>query len=421
MSRMGRSFIAKALGRPARWLSICAILAPLITLFDGLAAAPIFAICAMMMIASGWSERPWRGVPASLAIPFGLALAWALVSCLWTVTPGMQPLRTLASVTGSVSLGLMAAAVAARLDAPERARVGLCLAIGATLTGSLLLLETLTDFTLTRHVYAILRGHPPADILDSMVSRGVVLLFLMSWPALLAVFRRFGWAAAAALFAILAAGVIGDGKHAIMLAMVVGILVFTATLAAPKVVPHALKGATVAIILATPLLGLALPPVAELGRIEMFNSARHRMVIWHFALDRLAEHPWRGWGMDAAREMPGADDPTTITVIGRSGKTEVVDYPNMPLHPHNGFLQVWLELGIPGALILIAILWGVVEALRRSATGTAERAIATAATASALVIAMVSFGLWQAWWQASLWLTAILLAAVMAPDRESAP
>jgi len=36
----------------------------------------------------------------------------------------------------------------------------------------------------------------------------------------------------------------------------------------------------------------------------------------------------------------------------------------------------------------------------------------------AVVIASVSFGLWQSWWQASLWLVAIFTAAVSAPNAK---
>ena len=72
-------------------------------------------------------------------------------------------------------------------------------------------------------------------------------------------------------------------------------------------------------------------------------SAGHRLLIWSFAGDRIAERPLIGWGLDASRAIPGGDDPI------RPGESW------MPLHPHNAALQLWLELGVPGA-VLFALL-----------------------------------------------------------------
>jgi hypothetical protein len=45
----------------------------------------------------------------------------------------------------------------------------------------------------------------------------------------------------------------------------------------------------------------------------------------------------------------------------------------------------------------------------------ATRAAALALIAAALVVAMLSYGFWQAWWQSSLWLIAAI--AIVAPWR----
>src|SRR5207244_777034 len=82
------------------------------------------------------------------------------------------------------------------------------------------------------------------------------------------------------------------------------------------------------------------------------TSALHRLIIWRFATDHIAERPVLGWGMDASRELPG-------------GKTSVRDYLDlppsivlegsvMPLHPHDAILQWWVELGIIGAVLGVA-------------------------------------------------------------------
>jgi O-antigen ligase len=77
----------------------------------------------------------------------------------------------------------------------------------------------------------------------------------------------------------------------------------------------------------------------------------------------------------------------------------------MPLHPHNGALQLWLELGGIGALIGAALML----ALGFAASRSAAPAVGVGMLASAAVTGMLSFGLWQAWWFASLLLAIVSL------------
>ncbi len=111
-----------------------------------------------------------------------------------------------------------------------------------------------------------------------------------------------------------------------------------------------------------------------------------RVGYWLHALERMSEHPWRGWGLEASRAFS----------------------PQIQLHPHNGALQAWLELGVIGACALALTLAFVFRRLAR-----AERDLVTcAAVGSAAVylfFTLVSFGLWQEWW-----LALGALAAVMA-------
>jgi O-antigen ligase len=138
-------------------------------------------------------------------------------------------------------------------------------------------------------------------------------------------------------------------------------------------------------------------------------SGIHRLLIWRFGADRIAERPLLGWGMDASRAIPG-------------GKTKFNDllptlhYPGdaeaMPLHPHDAALQWQLELGIPGLLLgLTLVVWVIYRIGWRRDRPIGERAAALALAAAALVVGLLSFGIWQAWWLSTLWLTASLFAA----------
>jgi O-antigen ligase len=80
----------------------------------------------------------------------------------------------------------------------------------------------------------------------------------------------------------------------------------------------------------------------------------------------------------------------------------------LPLHPHNAFLQWRVELGLPAtlfcALVVAVMLW------RSGSSGSVPvRAASLACAAAGLIIALLGYGAWQAWWMSTLWLAAALL------------
>jgi O-antigen ligase len=129
-------------------------------------------------------------------------------------------------------------------------------------------------------------------------------------------------------------------------------------------------------------------------------SVGHRLLIWSFAGDRIAERPLTGWGLDASRAIPGGDDPI------RPGE------PWMPLHPHNAALQVWLELGAPGAVLfalLAAFAWGV---LARAEWPPLFAAGAGGSLTIAFVGCFGTYGMWQEWWLGTLSLSLFLVLVI---------
>jgi O-antigen ligase len=148
-----------------------------------------------------------------------------------------------------------------------------------------------------------------------------------------------------------------------------------------------------------------LPLLAETAD-DVKLSAGHRLLIWSFAGDRIAERPLAGWGLDASRAIPGGKDPI------RPGQTW------MPLHPHNAPLQLWLELGVPGAVLfamVVALFW---FALATVAWPRLFAAAAGGSLMAALVASFASYGIWEEWWLGTLWFSLfviIVMARVAGP------
>jgi O-antigen ligase len=87
----------------------------------------------------------------------------------------------------------------------------------------------------------------------------------------------------------------------------------------------------------------------------------------------------------------------------------------MPLHPHNALLQVRLELGLPGAALVAAILSILFAKVIGGIGDRTARAFAAGAAGAYLAVAAVSYGMWQNWWMATAWALAALMAVVLRP------
>jgi O-antigen ligase len=225
------------------------------------------------------------------------------------------------------------------------------------------------------------------------LTTGLALLVILVWPVVAIVRDRWGRVPAASPFLVLfvicykvqfSAGVIGlaIGAGAAALSAVYG-----------RRIGPIFGIAAVIVCLASPFVVLQLgdPTEAASRFAELPNSARHRLGIWSFTSHHITEHPMIGWGMNAAKHIGG-------------GKNHIVDAGGLdlgealPLHPHNAILQLWLELGVPGAILYSCL----VVCLIVIASGAAT-SLAMGQLFAALVIANVSFGVWQAWWIAALW------------------
>lgn len=257
-------------------------------------------------------------------------------------------------------------------------------------------------------VIAAVHQFGPEIGLPRLIKRGATILAILTWPAvaiLLAGGRR-GAAFGLALATLFPA--IADAADTALLAWLTGGAIFALALWRPRIaVLVAVAGVAVTLLFA-PLMASRVQAEDYFGRLG--SSSLHRLAIWNFTADRIAENPVLGWGLDAARRIPGGNDLVSI------GPDFPPQFP-MPLHPHNASLQIWLELGLGGVLLGLAWLGAIARRLLAAATPLAT-AQATAALTSAAVIANLSYGIWQNWWLAGLWLAAA--AVVLAGKAEPA-
>ena len=125
----------------------------------------------------------------------------------------------------------------------------------------------------------------------------------------------------------------------------------------------------------------------------------HRLVIWSYAKEKITNKLFFGYGLSSSRSIASQNITSVL----------FTNYQLMPLHPHNGVIQLWLELGLMGIiffLIFIITLKSIIFKLARS-----NKKIGALALASYLQIFFISqttFGFWQSWWLTIIIITFIL-------------
>ena len=365
----------------------------------------VLGLCAMLGLLAG-NVRP--GLDTALRspplVPIGLLMLWGAVAIWWTA----DPVEAIRSWHGLLWVGLgtlVVLALAHGLSPGTRAGLERGVAAAGAAFAAILVVEVATDAVIMRGFRTVIYGDIyPADwIFLGHYLRATAVLAIFAWPCALVLWRRFGPALAIAFVVLAAALAAFIGMNAAFVAIVIGAIVFGAAYGFPRATALALVAATVATVMLAPLIATL---IADPGVVTLPSSWVHRLAIWDFVAARVAESPWIGWGFDASKHLPGGAEPIVISGIATV---------TLPSHPHNGSLQVWAELGAPGALFLAAIFAGAAWVVRAPGLPPADTAARAAGLAAFYVMFSLSYGAWQNWWMALAALTAALFVALSEP------
>lgn len=352
-----------------------------------------------LALAATVTARPAPRDVARMLWPLLPLLTVGMASALWSIVPA-QSLARAATLALELACAALLAASLARL--PPGTLVP-PVAIGLGIAAALTVAELRLGGPITQRFRGMTEAAVPAALSNGLT---VAVLLLPLCAAFLWRRRRL---AALALCGVVAVAVLLGGQLAARLGLAAGAAAFLLAWLSP----HAARGiaiAAVATILAVPLL-LPIPPDAACATLTTKASITHRIHIWNFAEAMRAQKPWTGWGLEAARAIPGGREMADLfTPCGLPVPANFPPTEKLPLHTHNAALQVWLELGPAG----VAALCILVLALGFRARGPAP----TAAFAGAITIALLSYGAWQGWWVATL---AIVAGVAGAIGARSAP
>lgn len=374
-------------------VGLCA-LTPLIGWLGPLGFPVLVALAGLLCLPAlriGDEDRP-------AALILFAALIWAAVSTTWSpYHPSKPGNSTILKLAFQLPLYWSAISGARRASPRLRALALKVLAWGCAVFGLVLLVETLTHGALYETLHVLYEPIRP-DLAESNLGHSTFVLGLL-WPvaAVGASGRARPWLAAA-MAAGTGVAALAFGSDAPVIGLVLAPLTALAVMRWPRTTPRVLGAIAAVLFLTMPAIIWA---VRRTGDYEAIQHAiplswSLRMGYWSHAIDWIASAPLRGWGLDASR------------MFG----------PGIKLHPHNGELQIWMELGVVGAVAAAAFWWTTLGRLARPRPSL----LIAAAAASAVVYLLfgtLNFGLWQEWWLALGGMVA-LVVQLNAPPRASA-
>ena len=366
-------------------------------------SATLMAGLALVVSLVGLRKEEWKGLVAwpkgfegrVIAGSLVLFLALAAFSLLWTpdVSHASEKLMTFALLV----FGLV---VLASAMGPVSGKLAIAFAVlGAGTAAVLMTLELMKWTTFHRLV------EPRAYLYD--LNRTAALLAFMLPAMGLAVVRGWVPRLPGAVVALGMVAVIAwSQSQSAQLALLATAAGFAIAMWRPAIPPLALLVA--ACVLLAPAIPERIAPALDRveGSAVREMHAEHRLAIWQGYADLIGERPLLGHGFRASRAlgMNGAIAHRTLP-LGLPPNTD---------HPHNAALEIWVDLGLVGALLAAGAIGALLLGLRH-VRGRPERAACVALALGAVAFSSTANGLYQGWWIASVGAGAILLRLLLSP------
>ncbi|HVY12542.1 MAG TPA: O-antigen ligase family protein, partial [Alphaproteobacteria bacterium] len=266
------------------------------------------------------------------------------------------------------------------------------------------------EFIFSHPIHRWFNNIPATDELsENVVKRMVGLFSLVLWPvaAWLERTRSRVWPIAAIL------GFLGFSLISTNRSAALGLIAGTAMLFLAYFIPRTLRRLLTAYI----VLGLvfAIPVGLNATRLppavmdHLFGSAQYRLKIWHYTAQHILKAPIFGHGIDSSRGIQ--------TTVGLEGLPQMqVGTYSISQHPHNVFLQLWLDFGVVGVVLWGALMIIAVRSIRVLPKDMQPYALGLAACSLAML--STTFSPLQAWWAAGH-IAAGLMFMLAAQSRSS--
>ena len=394
----------------AKTLGIACAFAASAAAFFPLSIAPIVGIFAIISIAILGTTILKNVILIQEARLLFILLIWIAISLIWSVNPSSGA-EKLPKLLASILLGTVLLASASTVTADGRTTLRKLLLVSYFLCLGILLIGILRERGDLLPLLAPHNGVAGDEVWR--MNRGATILVLILLPAFLAAHRQ------PLLVLLICVLYCIPATFSESNAALLGFGVAMATIACCRVMPrvtfYAAIGLLMAYIASAPFIHKTIPGSKPLETTlfgksffeftQLPSSAQHRVKIWDFTANKILDRPMLGWGFNSSRYLAEKKDKSKY---GSS----------LQLHPHNGVLEIWLELGIIGAFMMLLLILSIGIRLGRL-NPWPERAVGLAFLMATFSISCVAYGIWQSWWVATIFLCTALLTSVLPKNEKN--
>ena len=348
----------------------------------------------------------------------GLFIVFSATSALWSLTP-FNTLYKVLPLIAMAFLALIAVNFAVSLADNEIKALNTGIIYGGFLGFSILAIELIGQ----AHITQLLRASvgkfsgTPEQIyhIKNMLNGGVVIASLFFWPWLFVVWVKFKYYISIPIIICSALVILLGANDAPFFALTAGLLSSTIIVLIPKLGRRILTIFVLIVIFIAPLAPKYLFSLADSdkgrfitpstfvtfdkGIIPIPNAWYHRLTVWKVASKKIEEKPFFGYGYDTSRALYKKGDEIRYQRYDKSGNliVGIISEP-IPLHPHNVVLQIWLELGIAGAIFLATLLFFLIKSIFGENLTKRDRFAGIGILVTIFSINLISYGAWQNWW-----------------------
>lgn len=366
---------------------------PIVSIFSSNALVPLVSLVGVLTAVISYSET--RNFPSftkkqvCLTVAF---FAWVSLASLWSVNPA-EALKLDLRLIGVTIAGLLLLNAVEGQSQETKQHIAKALLVGVVLASILLLIEATLNAPITKTI----KGKDLDAAMNlSRFNRGASFLGISLWivAAIYAKKLPLLWRL---IFPVLPLGLLYFApSESSLLAVVLATSWYFFFYFCPKLGFRVLPALMIVSVLIMPFATRFVEPLYDAQSSQSIPfSAKHRFFIWDYVSSQILDNPFRGWGFDSARDYPnnGVENYVHVDV---NGNERALGGRIISLHPHNFALQVWLELGLIGAILVSVIIWSVFGYLK--SLQLVERVEIQAMLVATFIVALLGYGIWQNRW-----------------------
>ena len=340
-------------------------------------------------------QRTLPVIPCKVLFALLATVVLALVSSLWSVSMEVSLERSMKMIP-LLFAGLVVITCFSGANNFKPEKVYRLFAIAIVSAAILTIFELNSD----RFLYRVLRDLTYNDKVPLAVyNRGTIILLLCSIPVLSYLYyivnkRVFSFIVLLPLMTLLA---LTDSQSS-QLAAILSAVAFFLFPYKKQFAWYLFMVVFCALVLVAPILAPFLYSKAELiNSLPLIGGnqgyAGPRLEIWDYVARYSQQSPFWGFGIEATKVITDFDS------------REVYISGNSILHPHNFALQIWIEFGILGAILLCLLCTWLLIKISQIREINAQR-VCFASFIAVVSISATGYGIWQSWWLGSIFLTA---------------